>query len=270
MATQSNPQMYYYRVTISYKGSRYYGWQAQSADTLNEKKKTVEGTIKNVLSKITNYQHCTVSAASRTDSGVHAQGQRAKLTIADKIDPEHLLMGLNSLLPNDIRILTCEGSTKAYQPSQSSVSKEYHYYFVASPVDNVATIDIALHLRIGTIEKEDLKLMRDACKLFVGKHDFFNFSSRDRTAVTTVREISYCGIHEANFSPLVENVYYLKVVGDGFLRYMIRYVMGALLELMKGRITLSDIELYLTHHQDDKLSPKAKAKGLHLIKIEER
>ena len=64
-------------------------------------------------------------------------------------------------------------------------------------------------------------------------------------------------------------MYYLKIVGDGFLKYMIRYLMGALIELTKGRITLDDIALYLQRHQDDKLSPKAKAKGLHLINIEE-
>ncbi len=260
--------MYYYRVTIAYKGTRYFGWQAQSTDTLYEARPTVEGTILNALKKITNYQPCTISAASRTDAGVHAQGQSAKITIADEITPESLLLGLNSLLPLDIRILKCGPSTKDYQPSRTSVSKEYHYYFAASPFDNVAISDIALHLPIKNIESDDLALLRSGCQLFIGKHDFYNFSSRDKSVVTSVRQVSYCDIHQTSFSPLADNLYYLKIIGDGFLKYMIRYLMGALLELASRRIALDEIALYLQQHQEHKLSPKAEAKGLHLIHIE--
>jgi len=260
--------MYYYRVTIAYKGTHYFGWQAQSADTLYEERPTIEGTIKNALKKITNFQPCTISAASRTDTGVHAQGQRAKITIHNEISPEHLLLGLNSLLPVDIRILKCEPSTKDYQPSRSSVSKEYHYYFAASPVDNVAISDIALHLPIKSIEPDNLAVLRSACQLFIGSHDFYNFCSRDKNVGTSVRQIFYCDIHQASFLPLADNVYYLKIIGDGFLKYMIRYLMGALFDLARKRITLDEITLYLQQHQGQKLSPKAKAKGLHLIHID--
>ncbi len=260
--------MYYFRVTIAYKGTNYFGWQAQSIDTLHETKPTVEGTILNALKKISNYQRCTISAASRTDGGVHAQGQIAKITMPEEINPEHLLVGLNSLLPVDIRILKCTLSTKDFQPNRGSLSKEYHYYFLASPVENVATSDIALHLPVNRNEAFDPMPLRAACQLFVGQHDFYNFSSRDKSIATSVREVFYCDIHEANFSPLVGNMYYLKIIGDGFLRYMIRYLMGALLELDRGRITAADIATYLQQRQERKLSPRAKAKGLHLISIE--
>ncbi len=260
--------MYCYHVTIAYKGTHYFGWQAQSTDTLYEEKPTVEGTIQNALRKITNYQPCTIAAASRTDAGVHAQGQRAKITIADEIRPEHLLLGLNSLLPVDIRILECLPSTKDYQPNRSSISKEYHYYFTVSPVDNVATSDIALHLPLNNMSPNKLALLRTACQLFIGKHDFYSFSSRDKNISTSVRDIFYCDIHQANFSPLANNMYYLKIIGDGFLKHMIRYLMGTLLDLVRDRISLDDISLYLQQRQENKLSPKAKAKGLHLIHIE--
>ena len=161
--------MYYYRVTIAYKGNHYFGWQAQSPDTLYEEKPTVEGTILNALKKISKYQPCTISAASRTDRGVHAQGQIAKFTLPRKIDSEYLMLGLNSVLPHDIRILNCESSIKEYQPNRSSVSKEYHYYFTASLVENVAISDIAQHLQMNNLEPEDLQLLRDACQLFVGE-----------------------------------------------------------------------------------------------------
>ena len=260
--------MYYYCVTIAYKGTRYFGWQAQSTDTLHEERPTLEGTILNALKRITNYQPCTISAASRTDAGVHAQGQRAKITIANEISPEHLLSGLNSLLPADIRILQCGPSTKGYQPNRNSVSKEYHYYFAASPVDNVATSDIVLHLPIENIEPDNLAILRSACQLFTGEHDFYNFSSRDKSVATSVRQVFYCDIHQTSFSPLAGELYYLKIIGEGFLKYMIRYLMGALFELARGRITLDEIARYLQQHQKHKLSPKAKAKGLHLIHVE--
>ncbi len=260
--------MYYFRVTLAYKGTHYFGWQSQSPDTLREERPTVESTILNVLKKIVNYQPCTISAASRTDSGVHAQGQQAKITLPRAISPERLLLGLNSLLPNDIRVLKCTSSKKDYQPNRTSGTKEYHYYFVASPVDNAATSDIALHVPSNSHELGNLELLRTACQLFVGRHDFYNFSSRDKSVVTSVREVLYCDIHQANFMPMVAGMYYLKIVGDGFLKYMVRYVMGALLELARGRISLNDISLYLQQHQEHKLSPRAKAKGLHLIHID--
>ncbi|MFT5505955.1 MAG: tRNA pseudouridine38-40 synthase [Gammaproteobacteria bacterium] len=261
--------MYYFRVKLAYKGTHYFGWQAQSLDTFREARSTVEGTILNVLKKIADYQPCTISAASRTDAGVHAQGQQAKISLPIKISPEHLLLGLNSQLPADIRVLTCAPSTKGFQPNRASVSKEYHYYFVTSPVDNVATSDIALHFPSNLNEPVNLGLLREACQLFVGRHDFYNFSSRDRSVVTSFREVSYCDVHQANFMPLVNDMNYLKIIGDGFLKYMIRYLMGALLDLARGRITLDDISLYLQQHQEHKLSPRAKAKGLHLIHIKE-
>lgn len=259
--------MYYFRVTIAYKGTHYFGWQAQSIDTLHEERPTVEGTILNALKKITNYQPCTLSAASRTDAGVHAQGQIAKITLPIEISPEHLLMGLNSLMPRDIRILKCQPSTKSYQPNRASTSKEYHYYFVASPIDNIITSDIALHLPVVSLEPETLALLKSACQLFTGHHDFYNFSSRDKSITTSVRQVFYCDIHRAEFLPLADNIYYLKIIGDGFLKYMIRYLMGALLELAKGRIEITDIELHLQQHHEEKLSPRAKAKGLHLVNI---
>lgn len=261
--------MHYFRVTIAYKGTQYIGWQAQSQNTLHEKRPTIEGTILNVLKKIVNYQPCTISAASRTDAGVHAQGQLAKITLPKDIDSARLLMGLNTMLPSDIRILTCTTSTKEYQPTKTNISKEYHYYFTTSPVNNVATSDIALHVPLGDNESDTLALLHKACLLFIGQHDFYNFCSRDTSVKTSIRQIFYCDICQLPSSPLTTKMYYLKIRGNGFLKHMVRYIMGTLLDLAKGRITLVDIALFLEHHQDKKLSPKAKSLGLHLWHIEE-
>lgn len=261
--------MHYYRVTVAYKGTRYFGWQAQAVDTSREAKPTVEGTLLKVLKKIANHQPCTISGASRTDAGVHAQGQIAKLIMPVLIKPEHLLLGMNTALPVDIRILDCQASTQAYQPTKTGVSKEYHYYFSDSVVENIAINDISANLPINCADPQVLALLRSACQLFVGYHDFYSFGARDKGIVGTSREIFYCSIEQANFSPLADNMYYLKVVGSGFLKYMVRYLMGALIYLVAGRVTLADIGRYLQQHQEQKLSPRADAKGLHLINIEE-
>ncbi|CAH0991312.1 tRNA pseudouridine synthase A [Sinobacterium norvegicum] len=262
--------MHYYRATIAYKGTAYFGWQAQSLDTLHEEKPTVEGTLLNALRQICRRQNCTVSAASRTDGGVHAQGQIAKFTLPLEISPERLQQGMNSLLPADIRIIDCQPASKQYQPNRSSISKEYHYYFTAAAIDNVASHDIAQHLPLVVPTAETLQLLHQGCQLFVGQHDFYNFCQRDKNGNSCVRTITYCDIHAADLGPLTDNVYYLKIIGNGFLKFMIRYVMGALVELACGRISLDDIQRYIDQHQSDKLSAKVKPRGLHLMRIDEQ
>lgn len=263
------PQLHYYRVTIAYKGTHYFGWQAQGAYVLHEEKPTIEGTLLTALKKMTQFKACTVSGASRTDGGVHAKGQVAKLVLAVAIKPERLLLGLNSHLPEDIRILSCVLCPSDYQPSQSSTGKEYHYYFNAGPIANVAINDVAWHYQMGS-SQFDPALMREACKLFVGEHDFYNFSTRDKNIASSVRQVLSCELLKADFLPLADDVYYLKIVADGFLKHMIRYVMGALLALDKGRLTLEAIEQALQQRHSHKLSPKAKARGLHLVEVFER
>ena len=262
--------MYYLRAIVAYRGTGYFGWQAQSADTSCESRPTIEGTILNCLKTITNHQPCTISAASRTDGGVHAQGQVAKITLPVDISGEHLRLGLNSLLPADIRIVECKPSAKTYQPSRSCISKEYHYYFSIGSVHNVATGDIVQHLPMNNTKQDGIASLRSACKMFVGQHDFYNFSGGDKTDSSNIRKIFYCDIHKASFLPLADDIYYLKIIGDGFLKYMVRYLMGALYALAQGRITSDDIARYLQQPQPDKLSAKVKSKGLHLIHIEEQ
>ena len=139
--------MYHHRLVISYKGTSYFGWQDLGA---NEQKPTVQASIHQILKKICNYQSCTISAASRTDAGVHAQGQVAKITIPIEIESGKLLLGMNSLLPDDIRILQCEPCAAEFNPNKDSKSKEYHYYFctdsIYNPVLNDIVADIVTHI----------------------------------------------------------------------------------------------------------------------------
>lgn len=260
--------MYYHRAVISYKGSSYFGWQDLGA---NEEKPTVQATIQQVLKKICKYQDCSISAASRTDGGVHAQGQVAKFSIPIEVESEKLLQGMNSLLPNDIRILKCEACSKAFNPNKDSKSKSYHYYFCVDRISNPVLNDFVAHVSSITENNEtdaiDLEKMKQACKLFVGEHDFYSFATRDPNIGSTVRSIFNCEIVKAGLSGFANEVYYLKIEGNGFLRQMIRYIVGSLIAVGRGELGLEDIGEALENHREQKLSPKAKAHGLHLIEI---
>ena len=135
--------MYHHRLIVSYKGTSYFGWQDVGID---EQKPTIEASIHQVLKKICKYQNCTISTASRTDAGVHAQGQVIKISIALAIDSGKLLLGMNSLLPHDIRILQCQPCAAEFNPNKDSKSKEYHYYFCTDTINNPVLNDILMHI----------------------------------------------------------------------------------------------------------------------------
>ena len=265
--------MYHHRLVISYKGTSYFGWQDLGT---GEQKPTVQASIHQVLKKICKYQSCTISAASRTDAGVHAQGQVIKITIAIKIESGKLLLGMNSLLPDDIRILQCEPCTAEFNSNKDSKSKEYHYYFCTDPVYNPVLNDIvtpvpsnskASATELLDIAPLDIKLMQRACKLFIGEHDFYSFARRDASISSTFRTVFSCEILQAQPSTFGNNIYYLKIVGNGFLKQMVRYIAGALFALGRNQLSLSDISEALVSHKEEKISSKAKSRGLHLIKI---
>ena len=251
--------MYHHRLVISYKGTSYFGWQDLG---FSEQKPTVEASIYEVLKKICKYQDCTISVASRTDAGVHAQGQVIKITVALAIESEKLLLGMNSLLPDDIRVLQCQPCEAKFNANKDSKSKEYHYYFCTDTIHNPVINDTVAHT--GLL---DIELMQEACKLFVGEHDFYSFAKRDASMSSTLRTVVSCEILQVQPSSFGNTVYYLKIVGEGFLRYMVRYIAGALFALGRNDLILSDISEALVNHKEDKISSRAKSRGLHLIQI---
>ena len=255
--------MYHHKLIISYKGTNYFGWQEQSS---SQQKITVQSTLQKVLNKICKYQNCILSVASRTDAGVHALGQVVKISIPLLIASEKLLLGMNSLLPDDIRILQCDTCLDDFNANKDSTSKEYHYYFCTDTVYNPVLNDIVVHIPSFT-DSLDIKLMQEACTLFIGTHDFYSFAKRDTTINSTVRTILSCEIVQGQSSALGNNTFYLKIVGEGFLRYMVRYIVGALFELGKKKLCINDIKDALINPKDEKISSKAKSKGLHLIQI---
>jgi len=269
--------MYHHRLVISYKGTNYFGWQdLGSGIGTGEQKPTVQASIHQVLKKICKYQSCTISAASRTDAGVHAQGQVVKITIAMVIESAKLLLGMNSLLPDDIRILQCEPCAAEFNSNKDSKSKEYHYYFSTDPIYNPVLNDIVAPVPFNSPsngsaalvrEALDIDLMQRGCKLFVGEHDFYSFARRDANISSTYRTIFSCEILQAQPLAFGNKIYYLKIVGNGFLKQMVRYIASAIFALGRNQLSLDDISDALVNHKEEKISSSAKSRGLHLIQI---
>jgi tRNA pseudouridine38-40 synthase len=247
-----------YKVILSYKGTKYSGWQFQTVNP-----ETVQNHVQKVIANIVNHQEFQVIGASRTDTGVHASGQVLKITLPKEIDPDNLTMGMNTKLPNDIRVIKSEFINKEFNVNRDTKSKEYHYYFTTNKNHN-AVLDETIHF-LG--EDINIEKMREACSYIIGKHNFEGLCVKGSRDVNPIREITYCSIEKTSFLPFESEIYYLKIEGSGFLKYMVRFIMGALLEIARGNLSIETLDNSLASGESFTPKKKAPAKGLHLMKI---
>jgi tRNA pseudouridine38-40 synthase len=240
-----------YRVTIAYDGTEYEGWQVQA------KGRTIQGTIEAALSRMAK-RPVTVVGASRTDAGVHALGQVAHFEIANSIPPEGLRRGLNSLLPEDIRILETAFAPQAFHARKLARSKTYRYFLDTRPVPSPLRIRFAYHYP----HRLDRAAMAEAARLFLGTKDFAAFRAASCEARTTVRDLTVSRLLEEG-----EELVY-EVVANGFLHHMVRNLLGTLLQVGRGRLAPSAIEDLLAQKDRRLTGPTAPARGLHLMRVE--
>jgi tRNA pseudouridine38-40 synthase len=254
--------MYYYLLTIKYFGKNYYGWQVQSGSEF----KTIQGEIEKCL-KTLGLLDFKFLGASRTDRGVHALCQLAKLESQIELGPSQWLYRLNRLLPSDIEILSVVAARKDFHPLLSIKSKTYRYYFYQAKSEDPFLMDRAHCIPY----KLDMNLVKNALKLIEGEKDFINFMCRGTPVQSTVRNIytarlEEVGAHDGLSSR--EGLFYFEFKGNGFLKQMVRLLVGALIEIGRGRRTMEDLEDYLTSkNKKDRLGPVVPAKGLVLYEI---
>ena len=238
-----------YRIVLGYDGTDFRGWQRQPDG------RTVQGVLEEAVRKVTG-KRTVVHGAGRTDAGVHALGQAASFRGAFRLDDATLLRALNAVLPADVRVFSLEEAPADFHARRSARSKLYRYRIALDPQPSPLDRRYVLHwpypLRLGA--------MRAAARLFVRTADFTAFSSnRDRSPVRTVTrsELRRTG---------GELVYTIEAAG--FLRYMVRTIVGTLLEVGRGRLRPEQVEDIFRGGDRALAGPTAAAKGLTLVRVD--
>lgn len=250
-----------YKIIVQYKGTRYSGFQVQASD------KTIQGEINHALKILSKSEDIKSIGSGRTDAGVHALAQVMRVEIPVSIPVKSFARAMNSNLPDDIRVLSAVESNTEFHPIYSAKSKEYNYVFttdeVISPFANELITQFPFEL--------DIELMKKGCRVFCGEHDFVNYQCVGTEIESTVRKIISCEIVKydstGHWGNLSGSYYVLKIVGNGFLKQMVRLMMGALVSLGKGKITLEDLEKSLKTPLKNRLGPTAPPQGLYLKEV---
>lgn len=253
---------FYYVVKLQFLGFRYSGWQKQPHQ------KTIEQMLLKTLKFILPNTSFKILGAGRTDAKVSALDAGFELFVDDAIlDLAEFIVVFNKNLPPDIRILSMKPVDAAFNIIKHSKQKEYVYLFSNGQKNH----PFAAPFIANIIEELDVDLMKKAALLFEGEHDFSAYTSRLQENTIAVRAIESCILKEndllkANFFP--DSSYALHVKGKGFMRYQIRMIMGSLIQLGRGELTLSDIEDSLLDDNKMQLTYVAPGSGLHLNTLE--
>ncbi|MFQ6084053.1 MAG: tRNA pseudouridine(38-40) synthase TruA [Candidatus Aminicenantia bacterium] len=237
-----------FKLTIAYDGTDFQGWQIQPTG------RTIQGTIEKALEKLIN-QKVKIIGAGRTDAGVHASAQVANFKADLKIEINLLPKALNATLPHDIRILKVEIVDDNFHARKMAKSKIYQYRILNSQIVSPFLFRYVLHYPYHL----NIKKMKEAAKLFVGEKDLSSFSSsqmRNKIRRMLRSEISQSG----------EEIIYL-IEANGFLRYMVRTIVGTLLEVGRGKIKPEFLKEIFVKKDRSLAGPTAPAKGLCLERV---
>jgi len=238
------------RLTVSYDGTCYHGWQCQPNAI------TVEETLKAAIARILDHK-VKLHAGARTDSGVHAMGQVVNAATWKAIDHLSLTRGLNSLLPVDIRVRSARDCDEAFHARYSAKSKTYVYCILNRPCNSPFLARYVLHFPYVL----DVASMKETIKLIIGEHDFSAFKKKDEVYRNPVREVKRAGV------AVRDGMVYVVIEATGFLRYMVRNIVGTLLDVGQKRTGLDNFSTILASGMREKAGPTAPPRGLFLREI---
>lgn len=241
-----------FRLTLEYDGSGFAGWQVQSGG-----QRTVQGALEDALFEVTG-QHVRVAGAGRTDAGVHAEAQVASVELETDLDPATLLRALNARLPRDLAVVAAQAAATEFHARFSASGKLYRYQ-----VWNGETRSPLREARWHAVRGElGVAAMRAAARRFEGEHDFAALQAAGSGVKDTVRELRRLEIHCPEPGEMV-----FDVEGSGFLRHMVRSVVGTLLEVGLGRRTPESIPALLASRDRARAGPTAPAAALTLVRV---
>lgn len=251
-----------YKITIQYKGTHYQGFQVQNNG------QTIQGQLNKALSVLAKSEDVKTIGSGRTDAGVHALGQVVRVEIPLDIPEEGLMKGLNAHLPWDIRIQKVEKCSEDFHPIFHAESKEYNYVFCLGESQSPFSKELMTQFP----KDLDIELMNQAAKLFCGTHDFINYQCTGTDVASTVRRIDYCEVvtcsSTSHWRHFEGEYYVLKIKGNGFLKQMVRLIMGALVAVGRKRVTLDEVkESLIGNPLQNRLGPTAPPQGLYLVEV---
>lgn len=239
------------KMDIEYDGTEYHGWQRQLGQT------TIQQVLEESIGSVTQ-EKVRVIGSGRTDAGVHAINQVANFRTDSKIAVRNLHAGINSILPNDIVIRNIVEAEESFHARYDAKSKVYLYRIFNGTVRPALQRQYAWFVR-GFL---DIDLMKEGATLFSGTHDFSSFCAADRGIINyikTIEKVEICRDQSSIIS--------IHVEADGFLRYMVRNMVGILVEVGKGKKPPNEIAVVMEAKDRRRAGATAPAHGLFLKEV---
>ncbi|NLH96111.1 MAG: tRNA pseudouridine(38-40) synthase TruA [Clostridiaceae bacterium] len=249
------------KLVIEFDGTAYHGWQSQ------ENAVTVQDTLTAAVRRLTG-ENCSITGSSRTDTGVHALGFVCNFFTGSPIPADKFSFALNTMLPDDIRVVSSEEVPGDFHSRFSAKGKRYLYYIYNSTFASALLRHRAYHVYYPL----DVDEMDRAAKHFIGTHDFLAFSASGYSAKTTVRTITEAKVSKVSQArhfvhPKGGQLIEFSVTGNGFLYNMVRIMAGTLVEVGFGKIRADDIPGILAGLDRRQAGRTAPPHGLYLAEV---
>ena len=257
-----------FKVILEYDGTAYHGWQWQS------EKRSLQAEFERALFEVTR-QKIRVYSSGRTDAGVHAFGQVLHFRAETRLSLEVFQKAINVHLPSDVNVLHLEEASDDFHALLNAKRKTYYYF-----IFNARSPELFLKRYSWQVYRPlDWKKMKEALRCLKGKHDFKSFQSVGTEVKTTVRTLFKTQILKSGSSSLKipqkpswswirhPNLHVIVLEGDGFLKQMVRNIVGTLVEVGYGRISVAEFKKILAAKDRKKAGPAAPAKGLFLVNV---
>ena len=241
------------KLTLQYDGTAYVGWQRQPNGP------SIQAVLEEAIARIDGAP-VAVHGAGRTDAGVHALAQVASVRAANALDEATLRRALNAVLPRDVRVIGVERAGPEFHARFSARAKTYEYRIVDAPFISPFLRHYAWHVP----QPLDVAAMRTAAESLVGRHDFAAYQGSGSAVVSTERTVSAMAVEAgAGF----DHPLFVRVTADGFLRHMVRNIVGTLVEVGAGRLDAARPRAVLESRDRTQAGPTAPPHGLFLAAV---
>ena len=238
------------KLKIQYDGNNFVGWQRQRTG------RSVQQEIESAIEKLTG-EKTEITGSSRTDAKVHALGQVAHFDTNSSIPPQNFKFALNDILSDDIRIISSQKVASNFNARFDVKKKTYVYFLCKCEIEN------PIFRKYMAFTKYDLDLnkMKKCSNLFLGEHNFKGFCSSKAQAKTFERTIESCSIKKNG------NIIKFVITGNGFLQHMVRIIVGTLVDVGRGKLSMQDVEDALNNGDRSKSGKTMEPQGLYLKRI---